>query len=235
MAQKSLIEQLERSPSGWWASLVSQFAGWVGLVRRKGRRSAAFTAAFTALAAKMAAADGVAIKVEADAFEKFLEVGPDECAEVRRVYDLAKEDVIGYEVYADRISSLLADDPETKRRVFECLMYIACADGVLHPAEDHFLKTVACRFGYSDVEFRTIRALFVYDPDSPYAVLGIAPDASMPEVKARWRSLVRKCHPDRLTADGAPPAVVKAAAAKIAAINAAYEAIQSERRGRNGR
>jgi DnaJ like chaperone protein len=114
-------------------------------------------------------------------------------------------------------------------------MYIACADGILHPAEDHFLKTVAARFGYSDTEFRTIRDQFVRDPDSPYAILDLMPDASEKEIKARYRRLVQETHPDRMMAEGAPPGVVKAATSKLAHINAAYEDIARERGFRGAR
>jgi DnaJ like chaperone protein len=55
------------------------------------------------------------------------------------------------------------------------------------------------------------------------------PDASEKEIKARYRKLVQETHPDRLIADGAPPGVVKAATAKLAHINAAYEEIAAER------
>jgi DnaJ like chaperone protein len=199
------------------------------LRRRKWTQSTGFTSAFVVLAAKMAAADGVAVSSEAMMFEQFLDVRAEEIPKLRSVYEQAAADVTGYEIYADRVGEMLKRDPDTKRRVFECLMFIACADGVLHPCEDHFLKTVALRFGYSDTDFRTIRSQFVQDPDSPYTILDVAPDASEREIRARYRKLVQETHPDRLIADGAPPGVVKAATAKLAHINAAYEQIAAER------
>jgi DnaJ like chaperone protein len=214
---------------GLLARIAEPLRTLLPVARRSPVQSAAFTSAFVSLAAKMAAADGVAIAVEYDAFEQFLEVAPSECANVRRVYDHAKADVTGFEIYADRIGELLADDAETRRRVFECLMFIACADGVLHPAEDHFLKTVACRLHFTDAEFRVIRAQFIHDPESPYAILDVAPDATVREIKARYKTLVQLNHPDRLTADGAPPAVIKAATVKLAAINNAYAEILKQR------
>lgn len=189
----------------------------------------AFTSSFVVLSAKMAAADGIAVSSEVDAFERFLEVQDTEKKHIRGLFDQARKDVRGFEIYADKVGELLQTDPETKRRVFECLMYIACADGILHPAEDHFLKVVACRFGYSDLEFRNIRSLFVHEPDSPYAILDLPSNASFQEIRSRYRKLVRQSHPDRLIASGAPPAVIKAATAKLAHINQAYEDIMQER------
>ncbi len=236
MTDDAIVDALARSGRGRVRAALSRLARRLGLYRLLKRPSAtqstAFTRSFVALAGKMAAADGIAMRVEADAFEKFLEISPKELAAVRRVFDLAKEDVTGYEVYADRIGTLLSAEPGMKRAVLECLVYIACADGVLHPAEDHFLKTVACRFGYRDAEFRAIRALFVHDPDSPYTILDVPFDAPLSEITRRYRLLVQASHPDRLIAQGAPPAVVKAANAKLAAINQAYEEILKERRPR---
>jgi curved DNA-binding protein CbpA len=65
----------------------------------------------------------------------------------------------------------------------------------------------------------------------PFAVLGVAPDASAEEVAAAYRSLAKRWHPDR--ADG--PQAVR----RMAEINAAYDLLRSERwlarRGRSDR
>lgn len=195
------------------------------------QHSAAFTTAFIALAAKMAKADGVAVAAEWEAFEKFLEVPAGECANVRHLYDLAKQDTAGADAHAARIKALLAGQPETLREVLECLLYVACSDGMLHPEEDAFLTAIAARLGFSKIEYRALRASFVRDPESPYEVLGLSPDASDQAVKKRYRMLAAQSHPDRLIASGAPAAVIKAETARLAAINCAYERIERERRG----
>jgi len=55
----------------------------------------------------------------------------------------------------------------------------------------------------------------------PFAVLGVAPNASAEEVAAAYRSLAKRWHPDR--ADGPQ------AARRMAEINAAYDLLRSER------
>jgi DnaJ like chaperone protein len=197
--------------------------------RTPAHRTAAFTIAVTTLAAKMAKADGVALPVEAEVFKRLFEIPPAEEANVKRLYDLASGDVAGYEAYAGKIARMLKDEPELLRSVMECLFHIAAADGVLHPAEDRFLETVAERFGLSRLEYLTIRAGFVHDPESPYAILGVAPDVPDAELKAHYRALVREYHPDRLAASGVPEEFRAAADRRIAAINVAYEAIQAQR------
>ena len=223
-------------------SVFARFVNKLGLGRlfrsRRASESAAFTTAFVSLVAKMAKSDGVAVFAEQQAFERFLELKPEDASNVRRLYALAKTNTAGFELYAARIGRLLANEPSLKINVLECLLYVACSDGVLHPAEDAFLRTVAEKFGVAERDFMRLRALFVHDPHCPYDLLGISPDATLAEVKARYRYLVKHCHPDRLMASGAKAAIVKAATAKMGAINVAYGAIMKERapeRQREGR
>lgn len=192
-------------------------------------RTVAFTIAVTTLAAKMAKADGVASRIEAEAFERLFRIPAGEEKNVRRLYDLAKKDAAGYEAYAAKIGNLLRDEPELLQSLLECLFHIATVDGILHPQEDAFLETVALRFGLNQTEFAAIRASFVHDPASPYEILGMRPDVSDAELKTRHRALVRENHPDRLMASGVPVEFRTAVDRRLAAINVAYEMILKER------
>jgi len=193
------------------------------------RCDVAFTMGVIALCAKMAAADGVVTSDEIEAFNQVFKVPEGEAANVRRVFDLAKRDVAGFETYASQVASLLKNDPQLLRDVLEGLFHIAAADGILHPAEEDYLKAVARRFNISDAAFRRIRSYFVRDVDGPYDVLGVTADISDAELKARHRQLVIDNHPDKLIARGVPPEFVDVANRKLAAINEAYDAIVKER------
>jgi DnaJ like chaperone protein len=193
------------------------------------QKQVAFTMAFVALAAKMAKADGVAVSVETEAFEHCFIVPEAERHNVMRVYQLAARDVAGFEIYAERISKLLADEPVLKRSVFECLFNIAAADGVLHHAEEEFLKVVADRLGMLPEDYLAVRRLFVRDTDSPYEILGVEPDICDADLKTHYRNLVRENHPDKLVAEGVPREFLVLADRKLAAINTAYDAILKDR------
>ncbi len=213
----------------WWPALSR-------LIRPKPvHQTAAFSAAIIALAAKMAKADGVAVKVECQTFERFFEPTPEEIPRIRSLYHLASQDTAGFEIYAENVARMLKDEPDLKINVLECLLMIACADGILHPAEETFLRTVGEAFGISCDEFKKLRAPFVRDMDNPYDVLGLEPTASRHAVRARYLELVQRFHPDRLTARGAQAALIKAATVKLAAINAAYEAIVAGQRAQGER
>ncbi len=233
MSWNALITRIAPDRIGSFVSGVGKavrgLVPWGWFSPKPPSKQLAFTMAFVGLAAKMAKADGVAVEVETQAFERCFFVPPEERANVDRVYRLAAQDVAGFEVYAERIARLLADEPALLRDVFECLFNIAAADGVLHSAEEAFLEEVARRFGFDEREYRRVRSLFVRDPDSPYEVLGLPPDASDEELAARRKALVRENHPDRLAAEGVPIEFLVIADRKMAAINAAYDAIRAER------
>ncbi|MBS0242836.1 MAG: molecular chaperone DjiA [Proteobacteria bacterium] len=192
--------------------------------------SFAFTAAMIALSAKMAKSDGRVTDEEVEAFRRVCTFPESETEHVRRVFDLAKQDVAGYDVYARRLGRLLANEPELRLHVIEGLFVIAAADGILHEREDVYLADVARIMGVSESEFAWVRSMFVETSADPYAVLGLTPAATDAELKARHRALVLEHHPDRLIGRGVPPEFVALGEKKLAAINAAYDRIAAERR-----
>ncbi len=190
-------------------------------------RSVGFTIAVIALGAKMAKADGRVTKDEVVAFREVFLIPPDEEDNAARVFNLARQDVAGFDTYARRIKAMYGADDRPLCDLLEGLFHIALADGVYHPKEDDFLHQVAQIFGFDERRFRGIRAQFVAEADrDPYDVLGVDPDAPMSEVRAAWRALVRETHPDQMMARGVPEEAVKLAERRMVAINRAWEEIQ---------
>ncbi|HKU55027.1 MAG TPA: DnaJ family molecular chaperone [Rhizomicrobium sp.] len=189
-----------------------------------------FTIAVVALAGKMARADGVVTDVEFEVFRQVFGVPPEEQANVQRIFNLARQDIAGYEHYAGQIARLFVGNPAMLEDILDGLFEIAKADGVLHPGEASFLERVAEIFGFAPNEFRRIRAShFAPELTDPYVILGLSYVADDDELKQTYRRLVRENHPDSLMARGVPPEFVKLANDKLAAINTAYEKIQQER------
>jgi DnaJ like chaperone protein len=191
--------------------------------------SIGFTIAIVALSAKIARADGLATGAEFEAFELTIEVPEDERANVRRLFDLAKQDVAGYETYARQIGLMLKDAPALRRDVLQNLFVVAAADGFLHEEEEVHLRRVAEHLRLSPSEYGWVRSLFVADRLTPYQLLGLTPAASLDELKARYRELVRETHPDGLTGRGEPADTIAMAQRRLAAINDAYGTILKER------
>jgi DnaJ like chaperone protein len=188
-----------------------------------------FTIAIIALSAKMAKADGVVTEEEVQAFQQTFRTTPQEEANVRRVFNLARQDTAGYEVYAKQIARIFAGRPAVLEDILDGLFEIAKADGILHPGELEFLKTVAEIFGFAPNEFRRIRATHFRDTADPYVILGIGYEANEDEIRRTYRMLVRENHPDSLIGRGVPDKFVRLATEKLAAINEAYGQVLEER------
>lgn len=209
-------------------ALVAAVTGGPG--RRMREEHVAFTIGVIALGAKMAKADGVVTTDEVSAFKQVFKVPPSELKNVARVFNLAKGSVVGYDAYANQLGSLLRDRPQVLEGVLDGLFHIAAADGVIHPVELDYLRSVSDIFGFDAADFARVKARYMQpDECDPYVVLGLECGADMAAVKRRYRRLVAENHPDRLIARGVPEEFVSIANAKLAAINAAYEKIEKMR------
>jgi len=145
-----------------------------------------------------------------------------------RVFNLARQDVAGFEDYARRIRVMFAGSEQCLCDLMEGLFHIAMADGQYHPAEDAFLNRVAEILGLPDAEFAALRARYVPDaPKDPWTVLGLSPGTPLDAVRAQFRRLVRENHPDAMIARGLPPEAVKLAERRMADINRAWDAVQA--------
>ncbi len=211
------------------AQLIDWLGGLVSPVD-DGRKTVAFTVAMIAISAKMAKADGVVTADEIIAFREIFDIPPGEERNVSRLYDLAKQDVAGYETYARRVAELFPEDEDTLIDILDGLFHIAKADGVIHESEMAFLSRVAEIFDVSARCFNQVKARHVSEGSDPYLVLGIEPTASDDEVKKQYRIQVAETHPDRMIARGVPEEFVRIAQDRLVALNLAWEQISAERR-----
>jgi DnaJ like chaperone protein len=199
-------------------------------LRTPPERRVGFTIAVIALGAKMAKADGRVTRDEVMAFREVFTIPPEDEAQAAKLFDLARQDVAGFDDYARRVANMFDDDHTTLYDLMEGLFHIAMADGKYHPLEEDFLRDVARIFKITDQEFRCLQSRFVPDaaPD-PYTVLEANPDMSIEDIRKRWRKLVKESHPDIMAARGVPHEAVKLAERRLIRINAAWEEILSER------
>ena len=199
-------------------------------MRTPPERTVAFTIAVIALGAKMAKADGEVTRGEVTAFRQIFAIPPGEEANAARVFNLARQDVAGFDAYARKIAAMFRDDPQVLADLMEGLFHIAVSDATYHPNEEAFLREVATIFGIDDRAFRAMRARFVPDaPRDPFDVLGIGHDASLDQARAAWKRMVRSSHPDRMIARGVPAEAVKLAERRLIAINEAWEEIAAQK------
>lgn len=194
------------------------------------RRRVAFSIAMIALSAKMAKADGVVTQDEIRAFQDIFAVPQEETAHVARLYDLAKQDVAGFESYARQLAGLCREgqsECHLLEDILDGLFHIAKADGYVHEKEMAFLTEVAGIFGFDEVAFNRIAVRHVQRGEGdPYAILGLERGVSFDTARSRYRTLVKQHHPDRLVAEGLPLEFIAIANARLAAINAAWASIE---------
>lgn len=197
------------------------------------RRRVAFSVAMIALSAKMAKADGIVTPDEVVAFQEIFEIPDKEARNVARLYNLAKQDVAGFDSYASKMADLCHADGTDGRileDILDGLFHIAKADGVLHEKEQNFLARVAEIFDVSEVTFEQIVARHTYETThDPYAVLGLPRETPFDDIKKHYRKLVSDAHPDRLIARGVPEEFLAIANSRMAALNLAFAAIAKEK------
>lgn len=220
-------------PRSFWQRIADRLAALLGNPRAATppERSVAFTIAVIALGAKLAKADGSVARSEVTAFRRVFVIPRSEEKNAARVFDLARQDVAGFDAWARRIAAMFAPGDPVLADVLEGLCIIALADGRMHEAEAAFIDEVGRIFGLAPARIAAIRAR--HDPGAacpPCEILGIAPDTPLPEARRRWRSLVRESHPDRAIGRGLPPEAVRLAEARTRRLNEAWERFRAMQR-----
>lgn len=189
-----------------------------------------FTVGVIVLAAKMAKADGSITADEINAFKAAFKISAAEMKHAARIFNLAKQDMAGYEAHAEQLVAAFKGNRNLLEDVLEGLFNIARADDALHPQEEQFLSQVANRFGFTETEFSYIKARHVIAAKrNPYDVLGVKPSISNEALKSHYRRLVAENQPDKLMARGVPKEFITIATEKLATINEAYDAIAKYR------
>lgn len=116
---------------------------------------------------------------------------------------------------------------EQRLQLLNFLATIAASDGNVCQAEINALKEVAVSMGLSEAEVNSMMSLDGNSLEDAYKVLEIEPTATDSEVRAAYRRLALKHHPDRVATLGED--IKKAAEEKFARINDAKEQIYKAR------
>jgi DnaJ like chaperone protein len=178
------------------------------------------------LSAKMAKADGIVTGTEVIAFKNAFKVSAEEMKLAARAFNLAKQDVAGYESCAEQLVTTFKGNRKLLEDVLEGLFHIAKSDESLHPQEEHFLSQVAKLFGFTDSEFNYMKARHVVAGERNfYSVLGVKPSIGNEELKNHYRRILADNCPDELMKRGVPKEFVTIATERVAAIEKAYNAI----------
>ena len=112
-------------------------------------------------------------------------------------------------------------------QLFQYLVSIATADGDFSKSEKSVLEAIASALRLTSTDAASIIAMYYKEADSAYTVLEISPNATNDEVKAAYRRMAMKYHPDRVSTLG--PEVQKSAEEKFKQVQDAYATIKKQR------
>ena len=132
-------------PRSFWQRIADRFMAIVGARRpaTPPEKSVAFTIAIISLGAKLAKADGAVARSEVAAFRRLFIIPRAEEKNAARVFDLARQDVAGFDAWAHRIARMFPPGDPVLADIIEGLFIIAVADSELHEAEIIFIDEVA--------------------------------------------------------------------------------------------
>ena len=188
-----------------------------------------FTIGVIVLSAKMAKADGKVTEDEIRAFKEKINIPDNEIKNVAKLWDQAKKTTDGFEIYARQIADLLEKNSSVLEELLKLLIIIALADGKITIPEIKYLKEVGNIFGFSKEDFERIYSSKSDVSADPYQILGVSRDASVDEIKQKWKQLAINHHPDRLISQGIPEDLIHKSTSRLKEINNAWDTIQNKR------
>ncbi len=190
-------------------------------------RSGDFGVSLLILAAAVMKADGKVLKTEVDFVKKFF-ISQFGVEETRKKMLLLRE-ILKQNIPVQDVCLQIRQymDIASRLQLMHFLFGIALADGHIDASEINVIHLIAGYLGISQGDYDSIKAMFVKNTKSAYKILEIYPDASDQEVKAAYRRMAVKYHPDKVAHLGEK--IQKVAKEKFQQLNNAYGEIKKER------
>jgi len=116
---------------------------------------------------------------------------------------------------------------ESRLQIIHFLFNIAQADGHVSQPEVEKIREIAGFLAVGFRDYESIKAMFFKNPDSAYKILEIETNASVADIKAAYRTMAKKYHPDKL--QHMDEAYRKGAQEKFQKVQEAYEQLQKEK------
>ena len=186
-----------------------------------------FLVSLLVLSSAVIKADGKTLQSEIDVVRDFVRrnFGEEAVDEAMKILNRLNDRQVNIYEVGPQIARYM--NYSQRLQLFHYLAQIAIADGHFDKSEKSVLEAIAGTIGLSASDAASVIAMFYKDTDSAYAVLEISPSATDEEVKAAYRRMAMKNHPDKVATLGSE--VQKAAEQKFRQIQEAYETIKKER------
>jgi len=201
-----------------------------------------------ALMAKVSKADGQVCELEAELLKHtFTDISShfENSEEVReklkKIYSIEKESFDNTITVCEKLHKITRSDYNKRLKVMEYLINLAFIDKEFSDAELMITEDIANALKIKKQDFEkiidTFKSFYANQANSQavtledaYKTLGATSDDDMAEVKKKYRSLVKKHHPDIVTGQGASESIIEEATKKLQELNEAYELIKSKNR-----
>ncbi len=208
---------------------------------------------------KICLADGEINTKEVEAVERIinesLKLSRRERKEALTLFRNAVRSPTSFQFDAAQFFEIHQMDQTSVENFVTVMFQVALADGRLSEAEEHLIRSAAAVFNVPERRYVEIRTAFTGSGGSstngshghangngngaaavglggsdPYAVLGCKPNDSVAVIKQHYRKLVSDYHPDKIVSKELPEDFLRFANEKFKVIQAAYEAVKSERK-----
>lgn len=186
-----------------------------------------FMLSLLVLSSAVIKADGKTLRAEVDCVRAFIRQNFGESAVEEAINILRGLEKQTLNIYS--VGQQIAQNMNYSQRLqlFDYLNKIAMADGEYSTSEKDVLEAIGSAIRLTSSDISSAIAMYYKDNNSAYSILEISPSATDEEVKAAYRKMAMKNHPDKVATLG--PEVQKAAAEKFRKIQEAYEQVKRQR------
>lgn len=187
-----------------------------------------FEVSLLILASVVIKADGVQDKRELDFVRRqFVSMyGKERANQAFRLFKNINKQNIPVRQVCMQIQKMM--DHASRLQLLHFLFGIAKADGMVTDNEVAQIRTISGYLGISIRDFESIMAMFYDRTDAAYKILEITKDATVDDIKAAYRKMAKKYHPDRVAHLGEEHQ--KGAVEKFRQVQKAYEKLKTERK-----
>lgn len=200
-----------------------------------------------ALMAKVAKADGQVCDLEAQMLKHTLSdisnhfENSDEIREkLKAIYSKEKESFDNTIEICENLYKLTKHEYQKRVKIMEYLLNLAFIDKEFSNTERMITEDIANSLKIRKIDFEKLVQAFelfykqqeqsqALSLDKAYEILDAANNDGDAEIKKKYRTLVKKHHPDIMSGQGASQNIIDEATAKLQEINEAYELIKKSR------
>ncbi len=199
------------------------------------------------LMAKVAKADGQVSELEAEVLKhtftdisRHFENSEEIREKLKEIYNKEKESFDNTISICEKLYKITKNDYQKRLRVLEYLLNLAFIDKEFSQTEMMITEDISNALKISKPDFETLvnnfenfyrnqKANEALSIDKAYEVLEASKEDDNNTLKKKYRTLVKKHHPDIVAGQGASQNIIDEATKKLQEINEAYEMIKKER------